>query len=56
MWDTFWHFLRSTVVIFGFVAYLIILFIILGDLLWRDRKTPGVVKAIWLIFLVIVPT
>lgn len=55
MWNTFWHFLWSAVVIFAFVAYLIILFNILGDLFWRDRSTSGVVKAIWVVFLVVLP-
>jgi ABC-type multidrug transport system fused ATPase/permease subunit len=55
MWDTFWHFLRSMVVIFAFIAYLMILFNIMVDLFWRDRQTPGVLKAIWLIFLIIIP-
>jgi hypothetical protein len=55
MWDTFWHFLWSTVVIFAFIAYLMILFNILVDLFWRDHKTSGWVKAIWVIFLILVP-
>lgn len=55
MWDTFWHFLWSTIVIFAFIAYLMILFNILVDLFWRDHKTSGVVKAIWVIFLILVP-
>ncbi|KMO69979.1 phospholipase D-like protein [Mycobacterium sp. BK558] len=55
MWDTFWHFLWSTIVIFAFIAYLMILFNILVDLFWRDHKTSGWVKAIWVIFLILVP-
>ncbi|KGI70159.1 SHOCT domain-containing protein [Mycolicibacterium rufum] len=55
MWDTFWHFLWSTIVIFAFIAYLMILFNILVDLFWRDHKTSGVVKAIWVIFLILLP-
>jgi hypothetical protein len=55
MWDTFWHFLWSTIVIFAFIAYLIILFNILVDLFWRDQKTSGWVKALWLIFLIVLP-
>ncbi|MDT5091074.1 MAG: hypothetical protein QOH60_437 [Mycobacterium sp.] len=55
MWDTFWHFLWSTVVIFAFIAYLMILFSIIVDLFWRDHKTSGVVKAIWVIFLIVLP-
>ena len=45
MWDSFWEFLWSTIVIFAFIAYLIILFNILVDLYWRDSKTSGWVKA-----------
>ncbi|MCV7225928.1 SHOCT domain-containing protein [Mycolicibacterium komossense] len=55
MWDTFWHFLWSTIVIFAFIAYLIILFNILTDLFWRDHKTSGWIKAIWVIFLIVFP-
>ena len=50
-WDFLWHFL----IIFAWIAYLLVLFQILTDLLWRDHKTSGVVKAIWVIFLFIVP-
>jgi len=55
MWDTFWHFLWSTLVIFAFVAYLLILFNITIDLFWRDQKTSGWVKAVWVIFLILIP-
>jgi hypothetical protein len=50
-WDFFWHFL----IIFAWIAYLLVLFQILVDLLWRDHKTSGVVKAIWVIFLFLLP-
>jgi Phospholipase_D-nuclease N-terminal len=50
-WDFLWHFL----IIFAWIAYLLVLFQILTDLLWRDHKTSGVVKAIWVIFLLVVP-
>ncbi len=55
MWDSFWDYLWSAVVIFAFIAYLIILFNILTDLFWRDHKTSGLVKAVWVIFLIVVP-
>lgn len=55
MWNTFWNFLWSTIVIFAFIAYLIILFNILTDLFWRDRETNGFVKAVWVVFLVVFP-
>jgi len=39
---------------FAFVAYLMILFSILGDL-FRDKDTSGVVKALWIIALLVLP-
>ncbi len=50
-WDFLWHFL----IIFGWIAYLIVLFQILTDLFWRDHETSGVVKAIWVFFLIVFP-
>mgnify|MGYP005613572821 CR=1 FL=1 len=55
MWDSFWDYLWSAVVIFAFIAYLMILFNILADLFGRDHKTSGWVKAIWVVFLIAVP-
>ncbi|KRE26847.1 hypothetical protein ASG82_10010 [Mycobacterium sp. Soil538] len=55
MLDSFWSFLWSTIVVFAFIAYLMILFNILVDLFWRDHKTSGWVKAVWVIFLILVP-
>lgn len=50
-WDFLWHFL----IIFAWIAYLLVLFQILGDLLWRDHKTSGWVKAVWVFFLILLP-
>jgi predicted ferric reductase len=50
-WDFLWHFL----IIFAWIAYLLVLFQILTDLLWRDHKTSGVVKAVWVVFLFLIP-
>jgi Phospholipase_D-nuclease N-terminal len=50
-WDFLWHFL----VIFAWIAYLLVLFQILLDLFWRDHKTSGWVKAIWVFFLILLP-
>ena len=36
-WDFLWHFL----IIFAWIAYLLVLFQILVDLFWRDHKTSG---------------
>jgi hypothetical protein len=50
----FWGFLWSVVVIFAFVAYIMVLFSIIGDL-FRDDRLNGWLKAIWIIFLIFVP-
>lgn len=54
MWDSFWDFIWYTLVIFAFVAYLMILFMILTDL-FRDHKLSGWWKAVWIVFLFIFP-
>lgn len=50
IWDTIWWFFT----VFVFIAYLMALFSIIGDL-FRDRKLNGFAKAIWLIFLIFLP-
>ncbi len=50
-WDFVWHFL----LIFAWIAYLRVLFQILTDLFWRDHKTSGWIKAVWVIFLILLP-
>ncbi|MEE3851625.1 SHOCT domain-containing protein [Gordonia sp. LSe1-13] len=54
MWDSFWDFIWYTVVIFIFVAYLMMLFWIIADL-FRDRELSGWWKAVWMVFLIFVP-
>ncbi|MFB8004955.1 SHOCT domain-containing protein [Nocardia sp. NPDC056000] len=49
-WDAIWLIIVS----FAFIAYLLLLFYIIGDL-FRDRQTSGWVKAIWIIFLIFLP-
>lgn len=49
-WDIVWFIIIS----FAFVAYLMMLFSIVGDL-FRDSKTSGWVKAIWLVALLFFP-
>lgn len=49
-WDIIWWFLWA----FVFIAYLFVLFSIVGDL-FRDRKLNGWAKALWIIFLIFVP-
>jgi hypothetical protein len=55
MWHSFWGFLWSAIVVFAFIAYLLILFNIIVDLFWRDHQTPGWAKAIWVVFLIVFP-
>jgi hypothetical protein len=55
VWDSFWDFFWSLIVVFAFIAYLMILFNILTDLFWRDHKTSGWLKAVWVFFLVVAP-
>jgi len=50
-WDFLWHFL----IIFAWIAYLLVLFQILTDLFWRDHTTSGGVKALWVVFLLVFP-
>ncbi|MGC4961061.1 SHOCT domain-containing protein [Gordonia sp. DT218] len=54
MWDSFWDFIWYTLVVFAFLAYLMILFWIITDL-FRDRALSGWWKAVWVVFLIIVP-
>jgi len=54
MWDSFWDFIWYTIVIFAFVAYLIVLSHIISDL-FRDKASSGWAKAAWVIFLIIFP-
>jgi hypothetical protein len=49
-WDVVWFIVIS----FAFIAYLMVLFAILGDL-FRDRETSGWVKAVWILALIVVP-
>lgn len=48
--DIFWFILIS----FAFVAYLFVVFAIIGDL-FRDDDTSGWIKAIWIILLILFP-
>jgi hypothetical protein len=54
MLDSFWDFVGYTVVVFAFAAYLMMLFWVFGDL-FRDRELSGWWKAIWVVFLIVVP-
>ncbi|QCQ93370.1 SHOCT domain-containing protein [Rhodococcus sp. SGAir0479] len=52
--DSFWDFLWVILVSFAFIAYLMLLFSIITDL-FRDHKSSGWAKAIWVVFLIIFP-
>ncbi|WP_426560587.1 SHOCT domain-containing protein [Angustibacter sp. McL0619] len=49
-WDVVWFIIIS----FAFIAYLMVLFAIITDL-FRDRDTSGIVKAIWIVLLIVLP-
>ncbi|WOC11635.1 SHOCT domain-containing protein [Gordonia sp. MP11Mi] len=53
-WSSIWGVLWYTIVIFAFIAYLIVLFMILTDL-FRDHKLGAGWKVLWIIALVIFP-
>lgn len=52
--NSFWDFLWLVLVTFAFVAYLMVLFQILTDM-FRDHELSGVLKAVWIFFLIIAP-
>ncbi len=49
-WDVVWFIFIS----FALMAYLMVLFSIIGDL-FRDREASGLVKAAWMIALIFLP-
>ena len=49
-WDLIWFFFWT----FAFIAYLMVLFSIIGDI-FRDSTLNGWAKAAWMLFLVFVP-
>lgn len=52
--DSFWDFFWFIISFFLLMAYLVVLFQILTDL-FRDKSTSGVMKAVWVFFLIILP-
>jgi hypothetical protein len=52
--DSFWDFFWFTISFFLLMAYLMVLFQIVTDL-FRDKETSGVMKAVWIFFLIFVP-
>ena len=51
---SFWDIVWFIIVSYAFIAYLMVLFSMIGDL-FRDRELNGVVKAAWLLFFLFVP-
>lgn len=49
-WDLVWLIFTA----FMFIAYLLIVFQIIGDL-FRDREVSGIARALWIIGLIVVP-
>lgn len=52
--DSFWEYFWLVFACFAFAAYVMILFSILTDL-FRDHRTSGWVKAVWVFFLFVLP-
>lgn len=50
LWNFFWLMLS----VFVLFAYLMLLFSVISDL-FRDRETSGWVKAVWFLFLILLP-
>ena len=51
---SFWDIIWFIIVSFAFIAYLMVLFNILGDL-FRDKDLSGGLKAVWVICLIFLP-
>ncbi len=49
-WDVVWFIIIS----FAFIAYLMMVFAIIGDL-FRDREASGIAKALWFLALIFLP-
>ena len=52
--DSFWDFFWFIIISYVFIAYLMMLFNIIGDI-FRDRGLSGGGKALWCILLILVP-
>ena len=51
---SFWDIIWFIVVSFAFIAYLMVMFMIIADL-FRDQSASGFAKAVWIICLIFVP-
>jgi hypothetical protein len=52
--NSFWDFFWFIISFFLLMAYLMVLFQIVGDI-FRDRSSSGVAKAVWIFFLIFFP-
>ncbi|NLG45159.1 SHOCT domain-containing protein [Gordonia sp. (in: high G+C Gram-positive bacteria)] len=53
-WSSFWNVIWYTVMVFAFIAYLMVLFMVLSDL-FRDHKLAAGWKVVWIILLIVLP-
>lgn len=51
---SFWDIVWFIVISFAFVAYLMVMFAVIGDL-FRDPKASGIEKAVWIIAMIFAP-
>lgn len=51
---SFWDIVWFIVISFAFIAYLMVMFSIIGDI-FRDRETGGFAKAVWIVALIFLP-
>jgi SNF family Na+-dependent transporter len=51
---SFWDIIWFIVVSFAFIAYLMVMFSIIGDL-FRDHSSSGGAKAVWIVCLIVFP-
>jgi hypothetical protein len=52
--NSFWDFFWFIISFFLLMAYLVVLFQIVGDI-FRDRELSGGMKAVWIFFLIFIP-
>lgn len=53
-WSSVWNVIWYTVLVFAFIAYLMVLFMVLTDL-FRDHKLSAGWKVLWIIMLIVLP-
>jgi ABC-type transport system involved in multi-copper enzyme maturation permease subunit len=51
---SFWNIIWFIFVAYLFFAYLMVLFSVIGDI-FRNRESSGFTKAVWILFLIILP-